>query len=280
MLIDAHQHVWRLDASWHEWPAADLPEIHRDFDLDDLRAVRAAAGVQGSILIQSQPAEEDTLWLLSLAEREASVLGVVGWTDLKAADAETRIRSLASHPKLVGLRPMLQSLPEGWMLDPALVPAVGAMLKSGLCFDALVKPHQLGELRDFAARWPALPIIIDHCGKPALSGEGFEAWRDGMAALADIPHVQCKLSGLLTEGEPEEADGVDRIVETVFRLFGASRIVWGSDWPVLTLRTDYADWLERSRRGVRRLAPEAEAEVFGLNALRFYGLNLPASGVS
>lgn len=270
MLIDAHQHLWRTGAPWHAWPTSASPEIHRDYEVADLRSVRDSAGVGGSILVQSQPAEADTLWLLEQADRDDTLLGVVGWTNLKASDASDRIHDLSTHRRLVGIRPMLQDHAPGWLADDALEPAVEAMVGARLGFDALVTPSHLGDLLAFARRWPDLPIIIDHCAKPALSGEGFEVWRDGIAALASRPHVWCKLSGLLTEGADENRGGAVPIVQTVLNLFGPERIVWGSDWPVLTLRTDYGDWLQMCCRLVDRMAPGHEAAIFGGNATRFY----------
>lgn len=272
MLIDAHQHIWRVAAPWHQWPQADLGAIHRDYDVEDLRQVRDSAGVSASVLVQSQAVDEDTDWLLERAAQDPSILGVVGWADLKAEDAVARVTDLSRRPKLVGLRPMLQSLPPGWILDAALDPVIGALLTTGLRFDALVTPRQLPDLVAFVRRWPELSVIVDHCAKPALSGEGFEDWRAGITALAAHPKVFCKLSGLLTEGEPNEISGMDRVAQTVFALFGPDRIVWGSDWPVVTLRTGYEAWLSMSHQLCARHAPGAQSKIFGRNASRFYGV--------
>ena len=273
MLIDAHQHIWRVGAPWHQWPQADLGAIHRNYDVEDLRQVRDAAGVSASVLVQSQAADEDTDWLLERAAQDPSILGVVGWADLKAEDAVARVTDLSRRPKLVGLRPMLQSLPSGWILDAALDPTIGAILATGLRFDALVTPRQLSNLVIFVRRWPDLPVIVDHCGKPSLSGRDFKTWCAGLTALAENPGVFIKMSGLLTEGEPGGSDGVERVAEAVFALFGPDRVVWGSDWPVVTLRAKYDEWLSLSRDICARLAPGCEEGVFQQNAVRFYGLS-------
>lgn len=273
MLIDAHQHIWRVGAPWHQWPQADLGAIHRDYDVEDLRQVRDAAGVSASVLVQSQAADEDTDWLLERAAQDPSILGVVGWADLKAEDAVARVTDLSRRPKLVGLRPMLQSLPSGWILDAALDPTIGAILSTGLRFDALVTPRQLSDLVIFVRRWPNLPVIVDHCGKPSLSGRDFKTWCAGLTALAENPGVFIKMSGLLTEGEQGGSDGVERVAEAVFALFGPDRVVWGSDWPVVTLRAKYDEWLSLSQDICARLAPGCEEGVFQQNAVRFYGLS-------
>jgi len=267
VLIDAHCHVWRIGRNDHEWPTPDLPGIHRDFSLDDLRA---AGGPDGAVLVQSQPSARDTAWLLELAEGDPLVLGVVGWTELSAPDAPARIRALAKNPKLKGLRPMLQDLASDWILDPALEPAIEAMVEAGLAFDALVRPRHLGSLLALVRRWPALRVVIDHGGKPAIGEGALDPWRDDIAALAAEPGVHCKLSGLLTEaGEAPSAEAISPYAAHLLVVFGPDRLMWGSDWPVLNLAGDYAGWRAMAGGWV---PPAGRAALFGETARRFYRL--------
>lgn len=267
MLIDAHCHVWRIGRNDHEWPGADLPAIHRDFGLDDLRA---AGGPEGVVLVQSQPSERDTAWLLELATADPLVLGVVGWTDLAAPGAPAKIAALARDPKLKGLRPMLQDLASDWILDPALAPAIAAMVEAGLAFDALVRPRHLPSLLAFVRRWPELRVVIDHGGKPAIGEGRLDPWRDDIAALAAEPGVHCKLSGLLTEaGDTPAATTVAPYAAHLLETFGPERLMWGSDWPVLNLAGDYASWRRMCEAWV---PPAGRAALFGETARRFYRL--------
>lgn len=271
-MIDAHLHVWRLAAPEREWPGPDLPVIHRDFSLNDFWAAAEPLGVTGGILVQSQPDERDTEWLLSIARDDTRIAGVVGWTDLLAPDAPARIAELAERPKLVGLRPMLQGLEPDWISNPALDPAITAMIENGLTFDALVKPPHLPALRDFARRWPDLPIVIDHAGKPDIVTGDLTGWLDTIEPLARLPNIHCKLSGLLTEMGPSQTiDALDPFFDGLFRLFGPSRLMWGSDWPVINLAGDYAGWLTTARRAAAERAPQSGAAIFGETALTFYG---------
>jgi L-fuconolactonase len=205
MRIDAHQHFWHLADRVGAWPPPELAAIHRDFAPGDLRPLLQAGGVAGTVLVQSLPTAADTAFLLDLADRHAFVQGVVGWVDLKAPDAAAQIGALAQHPRLVGLRPMLQDLADDWLDDPVLDPAVAAMRSHGLCFDALVRPPQLPALWRFASRHAELLIVIDHAAKPAIGAARLHPWRDDLARLADLPRVHCKLSGLLTEAGPGAA---------------------------------------------------------------------------
>ncbi|WP_428312921.1 amidohydrolase family protein [Hydrocarboniphaga sp.] len=272
MLIDAHQHYWRIGDNDCRWPSTDLPAIHRNYEPKDLAPLLAQTGVGMSVLVQSQPSERDTAWLLELAATTPNVGAVVGWTDLAAADAPQRIAELARHPKLRGLRPMLQDLQrDDWILDASLSPAITAMEDCGLSFDALVKPRHLPALYEFARRHPRLAIVIDHGGKPAIAAHGFEPWAADLARLARLPNVGCKLSGLATEAAPGwTADDLSPYVGQLMDCFGPQRLMWGSDWPVLNLAGDYVSW-HRLAASLCRFGSESDRRaVFGGTARAFY----------
>jgi L-fuconolactonase len=277
MRIDAHQHFWRLADRKGQWPAASLATIHRDFMPADLQPLLQRAGIGGSVLVQSLPSVDDTVFLLQLADQHAFVRGVVGWVDLKAPDAAAQIDRLARHPRLKGLRPMLQDLSDGaWIADPALDAAVDAMQGHRLCFDALVLPRQLSVLTWFARRHPELPIVIDHAAKPPIASGELEPWLADMSALAALPQVHCKLSGLLTEAGPSpDAERLQRYVQAIYRLFGPERLLWGSDWPVLRLAGSYDAWLAMAQRLCTAQGADGAAmgAIFGGNARRFYRLD-------
>lgn len=270
MRIDAHQHFWLMSARRDEWPPPELAPIHRDFLPPDLLPLLLETGIDGTVLVQTLSSEVDTAFMLDLAAKHSFIRGVVGWTDLKAPDAPQRVQALAAHPKLKGLRPMVQAEAADWLDDPAIDPAAAAMAEWGLSFDALVLPPHLPSLLRFARRHPALPIVIDHAAKPEIAGGGTPGWAEDMAALATLPNVRCKLSGLLTEaGERTGIDGIRPYAERLIVLFGTDRLMWGSDWPVLRLAGDYPGWLEMCRQLVPAAAHDA---VFGGNAATFYRL--------
>lgn len=278
MRIDAHQHFWQLAARHGGWPPPELAAIHRDFTPADLQPLLAAHGIDATVLVQSLPDEADTRFMLDLAARHPFIGAVVGWTDLKAPDAPARIAALAAHPKLRGLRPMLQSQgDDAWIDDPALDPAIEAMLRHGLAFDALVLPRHLPALRAFALRHPRLPIVIDHIAKPAIADGAPGPWLADIAGLAALPQVHCKLSGLVTEAGP--CWSVERLrpyAAHVLAAFGPARVMWGSDWPVLDLAADYGTWLAASAALLAHLDEPARQAILGLNAQRFYRIGQPA----
>lgn len=272
MRIDAHQHFWCLAERAGAWPPPQLAAIYRDFYPEDLGALLHRHGVAATVLVQSMPNESDTRFMLDLSERYSFIGAVVGWTDLKAADAPQRIAALAAHPRLRGLRPMLQDLEDDdWIADPALAPAVDAMQRHGLCFDALVLPRHLPALLEFARSYPRLPIVIDHLAKPAMQEGPETSWLQAMERLAAEPHVHCKLSGMVTEaGAGWTVARLRPYAQHILLVFGPERVLWGSDWPVLNLASDYGKWVDASAELLAHLDEEQRRAVLGLNAQRFY----------
>ena len=275
MRIDAHQHFWRLADRAGAWPPPELAPIYRDFLADDLAPLLQQHGIASTVLVQSMPNEADTRFLLDLASRHDFIGGVVGWADLKALDAPERIAALAADPALKGLRPMLQDLDdERWIDDPALAPAAQAMIEHGLSFDALVLPRHLPALLAFAERYPALPIVIDHGAKPPIAEGDSASWREDMTRLAALPGVHCKLSGLVTEaGAGWDVARLRPVVDHLIAVFGPRRLIWGSDWPVLKLASEYGEWIAVSERLLAGLGAADRDRIFGLNARRFYRLD-------
>lgn len=271
-MIDTHHHLWRIGRAECLWPTPAEAPIYRDHDIAEYRALAADTGVRLSVLVQSQESLDDTGWLLDIAEAEPLVGGVVGWADLAVPDAEAVVAALAERPKLLGLRPMVQDREADWYDDPSLDPAWRAMLRHGLRLDALVRVPHLASLDRLARRYPDLPIVIDHAAKPRIGdADGFAAWLAEIAPLAGRPNLACKLSGLLTECPPDRrrAEVLAPFVTTLLELFGAERVMWGSDWPVLNLAGDFGGWLAMARQ----LVPQAlHSAVFDLTARRFYGL--------
>jgi L-fuconolactonase len=278
MIVDAHQHFWRPDRGDYGWlrPADGI--LYRDYLPQDLAPLIGAHRVQATVLVQAAPTEAETRYLLDLAAQTDFVAGVVGWVDMEAPGAPGRIADLVAYGrgKLKGLRPMVQDIADlRWLLKPVLDPAFEAMIDHGLVFDALVSPRHLQPLQARLLRHPKLRAVLDHAGKPDIAGKVFPSWAEDVAKLArELPLLHCKLSGLLTQaGESAGVDELEPYVAHLFEHFGPKRLMWGSDWPVLNLRSEYRHWLELAQTLVRRHAPGHEQEVFGATAIGFYALD-------
>jgi L-fuconolactonase len=270
--IDAHLHLWQVARGDYGWLTLDLP-IHRDYGLEEARTV--ACDVDGVILVQAAPSEAETLFLLNIAHRsDGFVRAVIGWTDLAAPDAPARIAALARNPMLRGLRPMLQDITDpDWILRSDVARGLDAMVHAGLSLDLLIRPIHLSRCTTLAARHPELAIVIDHGGKPRIASGDLLRWSESMALIAAQTEISCKLSGLMTELAPGGVSSdVVPYARVLIECFGPARLIWGSDWPVLTLATTYQHWLSLATAIVHVESPAAEFAIFGGNAERFYRL--------
>ncbi|WP_312530250.1 amidohydrolase family protein [Paracoccus sp. (in: a-proteobacteria)] len=271
--IDAHCHFWSLargDYGWLEGEGGPLAPIRRDFSPDDM------PGTAPVIAVQAAPTTAETDFLLSL--NHPRLAGVVGWVDLSSDCVSGHIADRADNPRFRGIRPMLQDIPQtDWLLTAPRADALATLSRMNLTFDALVTPRHLDVLAQFAAANPDLAIVIDHAAKPRLAlGQTDEEWRAGMARLADDPRIHCKLSGLLTELSPQQlADPLAVLRPVVAQLldwFGPSRLIWGSDWPVLNLASDYDHWRSLTQALLADLSQDERDDIMSGSAARFYGV--------
>jgi L-fuconolactonase len=279
--VDAHQHFWKLSRGDYGWLTQDLPKLYRDFLPEHLAPLLERSGVGRTIVVQAAPTDAETLFLLQLAESNPFIAGVVGWTDLESPHAPEAIAELARHRKLVGLRPMVQDLADDeWLLRASLNPAIAAMHREGLRFDALVKPRHLPVLRRFLEHHPDLAVVIDHGAKPSIAAGEIDVWARQMRAIARDTNAFCKLSGLATEAATGWTDAtLQPYVDVLIDAFGARRLMWGSDWPVLRLAYNendidaaYAKWHATVMSLTTRLSSDELEWLFGATAEAFYGI--------
>lgn len=272
MKVDAHQHFWSIARNDYGWLTPDRPHLWCDFSAADLAPLLARHGIAKTILVQAAPTEAETEFLLGIADKTDFVAGVVGWIDFDAPDAAMRVARIADHPMLAGLRPMVQDIADDdWLLRPTLAPVFEAMVAHGLVFDALVLPRHLSALATVAKRHPQLPIVIDHAAKPHIREKNFDPWRAEMAHLAQCQNVSCKLSGLVTEAGPDWGSGDLRpVFDYLLDIFGPSRLIWGSDWPVVTGAASYTTWLETAQAMLGNRASAERDAIFGQNAAALY----------
>jgi len=273
--IDAHQHFWDPQRGDYGWLTRELPHFYRVFAPEDLRHELVECEVQGTVLVQAAPTEAECGYLLEIADRTPWVLGVVGWLDLRAQDACERIRAWAGRRKLVGVRPMLQDLQDiSWVTSEACVPAFRTLADMDLTFDALIRVPQFPTIAALAAANPGLRIVVDHAAKPDITRAERTTWLTAMRALAKHPNVACKYSGLLSEAAPGAGGHELRFYsEALLEIFGPERLLWGSDWPILTGVSDYGSWIAMARELVAHVPGAARAGIMGRNAIAFYGLD-------
>jgi L-fuconolactonase len=271
-MIDAHQHFWRIDRGDYGWLTPALAPIYRDFMPDDLAPLLARHGIGGTILVQAAPTVAETRFMLEIAHATPFVRGVVGWVDFEAVDAVDMILELAADPLLVGLRPMVQDIADDdWLLRPSLGSALAMMARRGLVFDALVLPRHLPRLKTVIERYPDLTVVVDHGSKPRIRDKQREPWASDLAAIAAMPGVACKLSGLVTEAAADwQSSDVRPYAQHILDIFGPQRVMFGSDWPVVNLAGGYDRWRETALGLMAHLAAPERAAILGETARRVY----------
>jgi len=274
MRIDAHQHFWSLGRGDYDWLTPELSILYRDFKPNDLAPLLDQHQIEGTVLVQASPTLAETNYLLSLANKHDFIKGVVGWVDFESFDVIHTINELAKDPKIVGLRPMIQDIEDvDWILNAEFTPVFNAIKNNNLVFDALTKPIHLPNLRRLLLRHPKLRVVIDHGSKPVIAAREFEPWAVEMALIAKTSKACVKLSGLVTEAKENwSIDDLKPYVDHLFTYFGADRIIWGSDWPVCNLASDYTQWCETTEEILNELNTEERAAVLGGNAMRVYNL--------
>lgn len=272
MRIDAHQHFWRYQAAQYPWIQPEWP-IRRDCLPPDLEPLLNESKIDASVAVQARQTLEESHWLLSLADHHPSIAGVVGWVDLLSPEVENQLAGLASHPKLVGVRHVVQDEPDDQFLArPAFLNGLAKLAPLNLTYDLLVFPRQLPAAIDATQKLPSQVFVLDHIAKPPIRDRVLSPWREQIQILAQSPNVFCKLSGLVTEAywtawKPED---FRPFLDVVFDAFGPNRLMFGSDWPVCLLAGTYPAVVDIIAKYVRQLSPADQDSIFGGNAARCY----------
>jgi len=276
--IDAHQHFWQPLRGDYDWMPDDDPILSRAYSPNDLRGHLNACDVDRTIVVQAAATVNETEYMLGMADATDFIAGVVGWVDFEQSEDVKVLERLANHPAFKGVRPMIQDIPDDdWMLRDDVQWAFRAITELDLTFDALGFPRHLKNFLTILTRYPAMRVVVDHCMKPQIGDhtvESFTFWSEGMARIAKETDASCKLSGLVTETGPGwTVDELRPYVNHLLDVFGPERIMWGSDWPVCRLRTEYEGWLAAADDLTRALGREARDRVFGGTAAEFYGVD-------
>lgn len=278
MIVDAHHHLWDPATADYPWLTDDLAVIRRRFTPDDLAPELAAGGVGATVLVQTRSSQDETAGFLALAANTPFIRGVVGWVDLTGPTVAEAIAALRAGPGgdfLVGIRHQVHDEPDAeWLLREEVVRGIRAVGAVGLPYDLLLRPRELPAALELARRLPEVRFVIDHLAKPPISAGALEPWRTRIATFAQLDHVACKVSGLVTEADWSSWTAADLqpFVDHAIDVFGPGRLLFGSDWPVCLLAATYADVLGATRTTLAGLTDSEQAAVMGSNALRIYGL--------
>jgi L-fuconolactonase len=276
-MIDAHQHYWRYDAVAYGWIDDSMSAIRRDCLPSEANCEMDRAGVSAAIAVQARQTLDETRWLLDLAREHRFIRGVVGWIDLRA-DVDAQLAEFSEDRALVGIRHIVQAEADGFLEQPRFLAGVARLEPAGLAYDILVYARQLPQAIAFARRIPRQRLVLDHLGKPDVRGGEFREWQAQIGALAALPNVCCKLSGLVTEADWQAwTPGQLRpYLDTALDAFGPDRIMTGSDWPVCLVAASYAEVIGLVRDALGEYSADEQRRMLVGTATDFWNLGSSA----
>jgi L-fuconolactonase len=276
-IVDAHVHIWHPRLFFYPW-LQGATELNRAFLPADYATASAQAGVAKMIFVECGCVPSQGLieadWVYILARTEPRLRGVVAQAPLEKGEAVfADLDRLAARPLVKGVRRLLQDETEvGFCLRPDFVAGVKMLGEFGFTFDLCIRNEQLCAVTELARRVPEVTFILDHCGKPPVRTGKIEPWATELRALAKLPNVNCKISGLATEADWKnwQPEDLKPYFDTVLEAFGFERVLFGGDWPVCTLATDYQRWLETVWNWTASASQVDRNNLFQNNAERIY----------
>lgn len=277
-IIDTHQHLWDLDKMPYSW-TANQPKLNRSFRMNDYLEAIHGIEVIKSVHVEADIDEafipDETRYILELSERDDNPLsGVVANGRPEHDNFREYVRQFAGHPNLKGIRRLLQSEPDELSTTTTFTENIRSLAEFGLSFDICVRDHQLPVAIRLVKECPNVSFILDHCGNPDIKNRDYDAWRERIAEIADLPNVVIKVSGIVVNTDVENwtVEDLRPAIEHVIASFGWDRVMFGSDWPVCTLAASYRQWFDALNFLVKGASEENKRKLFKENAERVYRL--------
>jgi L-fuconolactonase len=281
-LVDTHVHLWDLGRRAYPW-IAEHPVLNETHGIDRFDAECGAVPVKQFVFVEctvsfdDEVAREEVRWARALAEEDPRLRGIVAHASLeKGAAIRPHLEWLAERPLVRGVRRLIQEEPDpSFCLQDAFVEGVRLLAELDFTFDLCVYPDQLPQVIELVRQCPEVQFVLDHLGKPAIRDGAMDPWRARIRTLAECPNVACKVSGALTEADPDAwtPDVVQPYLEHVIRAFGSDRVMFGGDWPVVKRAAPYPEWVGLVRDAVRDCPPADQRRLFRETAERVYRLD-------
>lgn len=273
-IVDTHLHLIYKDRFRYPW-LESAPPLNRSFTLDDYLAEATSLGIEAALHMEADVAEADieaeTEFVTGLGR---GVVGAISSCRPEQAAFPGELERLAANPKVKGLRRILHTSPDELGRRPIFAENLRRLTPLGLTFDLCVLARQLPIAAEIAAAVPDVQFVLDHCGVPNVKDQALDPWRADITALAKLPNVAAKISGVIAYGDPEHWTIADLrpFVEHTIEAFGWDRVVWGSDFPVCTLTANLTRWVGATRELIAGASETEQAKLLHRNAERIYRL--------
>ena len=270
-LLDTHQHLVYREKASYGWTKDIPPLAEGNFTLDDYKSLTEGLGIGGTLFMETgvddPDYQQETRFVKSLADNsDNGMIGLISSIRPESDEAFETWLEETIEMGVVGYRRILHVMPDDTSQSDIFRKNVRKIGVSGKTFDICFLPGQLPVAFELAKACENTKLILNHCGVPDIAGNGLDPWRQDIKALAQIPNVICKLSGLMAYCAPgtSSLETIEPYVDHVLNCFGPNRMVWGSDWPVVNLAKGLPEWIAVTRKILGKLSvDEASSIAYG-----------------
>jgi L-fuconolactonase len=272
--IDAHQHFWKFDPVRDSWIDETMQKIQKDFLPKDLLPLLQENQFSGCVAVQASQSEDETNFLVNLAAKNDFIKGVVGWVDLRGVTIEERLNHFSSNKIIKGFRHVVQGERDDFMLRKDFQNGISALKQFNFTYDILIFHRQLSAAIELVNQFPDQPFVIDHIAKPDIKSGDILSWKKGIQEISKAENVFCKISGMVTEADWKnwKTDDLKPYLDVIFENFSADKLMFGSDWPVLNVASNYAEVIKTLENYMAQLTIENQNKIWFQNAVSFYKL--------
>lgn len=272
--IDSHQHFWKFDPVRDSWIDNSMQKIQRDFLPEDLLPLLQENQFSGCVAVQASQSEDETNFLIDLAKKNVFIKGIVGWIDLRDKNIAERLSHFSKHKKLKGFRHVVQGEADDFMFREDFRNGISALKAFNYTYDILIFHRQLPAAISLVNDFPEQKFVIDHIAKPDIKSGDILSWKKGIEEISKYENVSCKISGMVTEAnwnswKPED---LKPYLDVIFDNFSTDKLMFGSDWPVLNVASDYAEVVKTLEDYIGQLSIEDQNKIWFKNAYSFYSL--------
>ncbi|MFC0780187.1 amidohydrolase family protein [Flavobacterium sp. HJSW_4] len=270
--IDSHQHFWKFDPVRDSWIDETMQNIQRDFLPEDLQPILKENQFEGCVAVQASQTEEETHFLLDLASKNDFIKGVVGWIDLRNENIEERLQFFSNKKKLKGFRHVVQGEPDDFMFGEEFRRGIQALKPFDYTYDILIFERQLPAAISLVKDFPNQRFVIDHIAKPDIKSGSIDSWKKGIEEIAKYDNVYCKISGMVTEADWKnwKPEDLKPYLDVIFENFSIDKLMYGSDWPVLNVASDYNEVVKTLEDYIAEFSIEDQNKIWFENAKTFY----------